>query len=74
MLVPTGGAERKTIMKTCNLCDNSGITTIANGTDDFDYAYCSCKEGKVAEAYSAMKVLKVDFIESEGQPDVFLIN
>lgn len=55
------------------MCDNSGITTIPNGADDFDYAHCSCPEGVRAEKAGAMKVLKVNFVESEGKPDIFII-
>lgn len=57
-------------MKTCEMCDNSGITTVANGADDFDYAYCSCPEGVCAEEKGAMKVLSVDFDDSVGSPKI----
>lgn len=52
----------------CKLCENTGIKYVPNGADDYDMEYCSCPEGKRAEKAGAMKVLHVNFIESEGAP------
>lgn len=62
-------------MKTpnCLRCENSGIAYTANGQDDYDVSYCDCPEGQRAEKLGAMRVLQVDFQESEGTPDIFLI-
>lgn len=62
-------------MKTTNClrCENSGIYYKPNGESDFDVEYCSCFEGQRAEKLGAMRVLQVDFQQSKGTPDIFLI-
>lgn len=61
--------KKDTQEERCLNCEGSGIATIPDATgDDYEYAYCYCPEGKRAESCNAMRVLKVNFIESEGSP------
>lgn len=39
--------EPNNTMKTCEWCENTGVTTVANSFDDFDTEYCSCPEGSI---------------------------
>jgi len=43
--------------KLCEWCDNTGITTMADGPDDFITDYCSCPEGSIKMKNAEIQVM-----------------